>query len=70
MVFDRGMVSDDNLEHLENSKSYFYITALNKDQIAGVDGANLKRFETFTEETTEDTEKKFSVISVAIIFAL
>ena len=67
MVFDRGMVSDDNLEHLENSKSYFYITALNKDQTAGVDSANLKRFETFTEETTE---KKFSVISVAIIFAL
>jgi transposase len=54
MVFDRGMVSDDNLKHLENSKSYFYITALDKDQIAGVEGANLKRFETFTEETTED----------------
>ena len=54
MVFDRGMVSDDNLKHLENSKSYFYITALDKDQIVGVDGANLKRFETFTEETTED----------------
>lgn len=54
MVFDRGMVSDDNLKHLENSKSYFYINALDKDQIAGVDGANLKRFETFTEETTED----------------
>lgn len=54
MVFDRGMVSDDNLKHLENGKSYFYITALDKDQIAGVDGANLKRFETFTEETTEN----------------
>jgi transposase len=54
MVFDRGMVSDDNLKHQENSKSYFYITALDKDQIAGVDGANLKRFETFTEETTEE----------------
>jgi len=54
MVFDRGMVSDDNLKHLENSKSYFYITALNKNQIADVNGANLKRFETFTEETTED----------------
>jgi transposase len=54
MVFDRGMVSDDNLKHLENSKSYFYITALNKNQIGDVDGANLKRFETFTEGTTED----------------
>lgn len=53
MVFDRGMVSNDNLKHLENGKSYFYITALDKDQIAGVDGANLNRFETFTEETTE-----------------
>ncbi len=54
MIFDRGMVSDDNLRHLENGKSYFYITALNKNQIADVDGANLKRFETFTEETTEN----------------
>jgi transposase len=54
MVFDRGMVSDDNLQHLEESNSYFYITALDKDQIAGVEGANLERFETFSEEVTED----------------
>jgi transposase len=54
MVFDRGMVSDDDLKHLEKSESYFYITALDKGQIAGVNGANLKRFETFTKETTED----------------
>ncbi len=54
MVFDRGMVSDDNLKHLEKGEKYFYITALDKGQIAGVDGANLKRLETFTEKTTEE----------------
>ncbi len=53
IVFDRGMVSDDNLKHLEGNKSYLYITALDKDQIAGVEHVNLDRFKTFTEETTE-----------------
>jgi hypothetical protein len=37
MVFDRGMVSDDNLKHLEDSKNYLYITALDKDQLTGVE---------------------------------
>ncbi|MEA3282115.1 MAG: hypothetical protein U9Q68_06065 [Euryarchaeota archaeon] len=32
LVFDRGMVSDDNLAHLENSKKYLYITAMDKNQ--------------------------------------
>ena len=32
LVFDRGMVSDENLKLLENEKQ-FYITALDKDQI-------------------------------------
>lgn len=54
MVFDRGMVSDDNLQHLEEGGNYLYITALDKDQLAGVDGADLERFETFTEETAKD----------------
>lgn len=54
MVFDRGMVSDDNLRHLESSKNYLYITALDKDQLSGVEGFKSERFKNFTEETTEN----------------
>jgi len=54
MVFDRGMVSDDNLKHLEDSKNYLYITALDKDQLTGVEGFKPDRFKNFTEKTTEN----------------
>ena len=53
MVFDRGMVSDDNLKHLENSKNYLYITTLDKDQISGVEGFESERFKNFNEDTSE-----------------
>jgi len=52
-VFDRGMVSDDNLKHLENSKKYLYITAMNKNQLSTVERIETKRFKNFTEKTTE-----------------
>ncbi|NOR47387.1 MAG: IS1634 family transposase [Methanosarcinaceae archaeon] len=54
MVFDRGMVSDDNLKHLEDSKNYLYITALDKDQLTGVEGFKPERFKNFTEKTTQN----------------
>jgi len=54
MVFDRGMVSDENLLYLEESDNYLYITALDKDQLAGVDGANLEKFERFSEDITNE----------------
>lgn len=53
LVFDRGMVSDENLLNLENKQNYLYITALDKPQIAGVEKVNLERFKGFTNETTE-----------------
>jgi len=53
LVFDRGMVSDENLLNLENNHSYLYITALDKNQIAGVEKVNLERFKDFTNKTTE-----------------
>ncbi len=53
LVFDRGMVSDENLQNLENNQSYLYITALDKNQIAGIEKINLERFKGFTNETTE-----------------
>jgi transposase len=54
MVFDRGMVSDENLQYLEESENYLYITALDKDQLAGVDGAKLERFVSFSDDTTKE----------------
>ena len=54
MVFDRGMVSDNNLKHLEDSKSYLYITALNKDQLNGIEGFKPESFKDFTEEIMEN----------------
>src|SRR5574341_184449 len=54
LVFDRGIVSDENIQNLENNnKSYLYITALDKNQIAGIEKINLERFKGFTNETTE-----------------
>jgi transposase len=53
LVFDRGMVSDDNLAHLENKKKYLYITALDKNQLSGIEGINSERFRNFSEENTE-----------------
>jgi len=53
LVFDRGMVSDENLLNLENKQSYLYITALDKPQIAGIEKVNLERFKDFTNEIIE-----------------
>jgi transposase len=49
LVFDRGMVSDENLKHLELEK-YKYITALDKNQILGTQKVNIERFESINEE--------------------
>jgi len=54
MVFDRGMVSDENLKYLEKDLDYFYITALDKDQISGVENVKLERFETVNGEISEE----------------
>ncbi len=45
LVFDRGLVSKNNLSFIENSKGKLkYICVLDKDQIAGVAGDTLKLF--------------------------
>ncbi len=49
LVFDRGMVSDENLKHLELEK-YKYITALDKNQIPNLQNVNIERFESINEE--------------------
>jgi hypothetical protein len=43
------MVSDNNLKHLEGEK-YKYITALDKNQITGIDNVNIERFDLLNEE--------------------
>ena len=49
LVFDRGMVSDDNLRHLEDTK-YVYITTLDKNQIPNIKYVNIERFECLNSE--------------------
>ncbi len=49
LVFDREMVSDENLKHLELEK-YKYITALDKNQIPNLQNINIERFESINEE--------------------
>jgi len=49
LVFDRGMVSDENLKHLELNK-YVYITAMDKNQIPGLKNINIERFEILNSE--------------------
>ncbi|MGP8329303.1 MAG: IS1634 family transposase [Methanosarcinaceae archaeon] len=49
LVFDRGMVSDDNLKHLEDEK-YVYITAMDKNQIPNIKNVNIKRFKPLNSE--------------------
>ena len=49
LVFDRGMVSDENLKHLELNK-YVYITAMDKNQIPGLKNVNIERFEILNSE--------------------
>ena len=53
LVFDRGMVSDDNLLYLEESENYLCITAMDRNQLSGIVGFKPGRFKDFTEETTE-----------------
>ena len=49
LVFDRGMVSDENLKHLEDQKQP-YIIALDKNQIPGIKGVEIERFELLDEK--------------------
>lgn len=57
LVFDRGMVSDGNLKHLELEK-YKYITALDKNQIPNIQNVNIERFESINEENMTEQVMK------------
>jgi transposase len=61
LVFDRGMVSDDNLKHLEENK-YIYITALDKNQIPNLKNVNIERFESLNSENMIEQIKKMMFV--------
>lgn len=61
LVFDRGMVSDDNLKHLEDKK-YIYITALDKNQIPNLKNVNIERFEILNSENMMEQIKKMMFV--------
>ncbi len=54
LIFDRGMVSDDNLNHLEHAEIK-YISAMDKNQLEKITGID---FELFSHLTPEDIENQ------------
>ncbi len=48
LVFDRGFVSDDNLNYIDSKKIKF-ISALDKNQISGLSGFNISDYKELTE---------------------
>lgn len=61
LVFDRGMVSDENLEHLEEKK-YIYITAMDKNQIPNLKNVRIERFEILISENMIEQIKKLKFV--------
>src|SRR5665811_1259756 len=61
LVFDRGMVSDENLEHLEKKK-YIYITAMDKNQIPKLKNVRIERFEELNSENLIEKIEKMTFI--------
>jgi transposase len=61
LVFDRGMVSDENLKHLEEKK-YIYITAMDKNQIPGIKNVNIERFEILNSENMMEKIEKMKFV--------
>src|SRR4030065_1275519 len=61
LVFDRGMVSDENLKHLELNK-YIYITAMEKNQIPNLKNVNIERFEILNTENMIEQIKKMMFV--------
>jgi transposase len=61
LVFDRGMVSDENLKHLEEKK-YIYITAMDKNQIPNIKNVRIERFEILNSENMMEQIKKMQFV--------
>ncbi len=61
LVFDRGMVSVENLKHLELNK-YIYITAMDKNQIPNLKNVNIERFEILNSENMIEQIKKMMFV--------
>jgi len=63
LVFDRGMVSDENLKHLELNK-YVYITAMDKNQIPGLKNVNIERFEILNSDNMVEQITKMNFVKI------
>lgn len=61
LVFDRGMVSDENLKHLELNK-YIYITAMDKNQIHKLNNVCIERFEILNSENMIEQIEKMTFV--------
>jgi transposase len=61
LIFDRGMVSDENLKHLE-LKKYIYITAMDKNQIPKLKNVRIERFEILNSENMIEQIEKMTFV--------
>jgi transposase len=69
LVFDRGLVSDENLDDIDN-KGLKYVTALDKDQIYGVAEKELQAFNDLNLENYKAhlLQKKFTYYDDSLYF--
>ena len=54
LVFDRGIVSEENLQLVDEEESLKYISTLDKNQIPKVEGVNLQVFKDLTVENIKE----------------
>ncbi|MFV1977224.1 MAG: IS1634 family transposase [Candidatus Scalindua sp.] len=68
-VFDRGIVSDDNLNYI-SERGFKYISALDKDQIPNIEGIDLSIFSNITLDNYKDRflERKFVCYDESLYF--
>ncbi len=59
LVFDRGMVSDENLEQIERDQIK-YISAMDRNQIENITEFDFSKFSHFTPQEVDEQIKKFS----------
>lgn len=68
-VFDRGIVSDDNLDYISD-RGFKYISALDKDQIPNIEGIDLSLFSDITLDNYKDrlSEQRFVCYDESLYF--
>lgn len=67
LVFDRGMVSEDNIKYMDDN-GYEYITAIDKNEISGLDIIGLGVFSETDESNINDKLQGYSIYNDSLRF--